>query len=203
VKKLAIFKVDIVYYTAMYEGLKDALHSDQSIVALNSFTPDQMDFRSSVSKLKELDVDAVGVYLIPGQIAQLYRQLAEQSELHPTFGTEDLGTKSEIEKFPRLMEGAVFARNPVVTSFAESYGKRYGNDIHIGHAAHAYDMAVFLTQMPKSGTAEQFMQTFRTAPVQSGPLGMPERSSVLQGGVSFTSPVALGIIKNGAVVAIR
>lgn len=203
VKKLAIFKVDIVYYTAMYEGLKDALHSDQSIVALNSFTPDQMDFRSSVSKLKGLGVDAVGVYLIPGQIAQLYRQLSEQSEMHATFGTEDLGTKSEIEKFPRLMEGAVFARNPVVTSFAESYGKRYGNDIHIGHAAHAYDMAVFLTLMPKSGTPEQFMQTFRTAPVQSGPLGMPERSSVPQGGVSFTSPVALGMIKNGAVVATR
>lgn len=202
-KKLAIFKVDIVYYTAMYEGLKDALRNDQSIVLLESFAPDQMDFRSSVSKLKGLAVDAVGVYLIPGQIAQLYRQLSEQGEVHATFGTEDLGTKSEIEKFPSLMEGAALVRNVVAASFADLYGKRYGDVTHLGHAAHAYDIAYYLTLIPEGATPERFMEVFRKAPLRNGPLGVPERQTTPQGGVSFTFPVSVGIIENGAVVSTR
>ena len=203
-KRLAIFKVDASFSTAMYEGFKaGAIQNGQSIVSLVSFSPEEMDFRSAITKLRNLNVDAVGIYLFAGQIAQFHRRLSEQKVTLPTFGTEDIGTKSEIEKAPTQMEGAVFSINVVAPSFKESFIKNYEDDSNIWHAAQTYDIANFLTVIPKDSSPMQIMDTFRTAPLHAGALGMPEREAVADGGISLTYPVVVGKIENAHIVELR
>jgi ABC-type branched-subunit amino acid transport system substrate-binding protein len=203
-KKLAIFKVEISFYNEMYEGLKTAaIQNGQSVVFLESSPPDNFDFRSSISKFKRSGADAVGIYLIPGQIAQFYQQLSEQNVKLPTFGTEDIGTRSEIEKAPAQMEGAVFTANIVDESFRESFLRSYKSDSNIWHAAQTYELAHFFTLIQSDPTAEQILETFRTAPLRAGALGMPERESFPGGGVSLTYPVGVEEIKNGRVVELQ
>lgn len=202
-KKLAIFKVDLAYYTAMYDGLNSTLTNDQKVVLVESFPPSELDFKTSIAKLRQSGVDAVGVYLIPGQIAQLFSQLAQLRIKLPAFGTEDLGTRSEINRATSAMEGAVFAINAVDPAFTESYQKNFGDDTTIGNAAHAFDIAILLSRIRRDKAFESVMTGFRNIDLEKGVLGIPNRTISHDGGVSLTFPTSLGAIRNGVVVALE
>jgi len=107
IKRAAVVKVENQYINCMLDGLTRALPADLKVEVISAFQPGEMDFRSVVSRLKNNSSDAVGVYLLPGQISAFYKQAAQQSLKSSFFGADFLESISEISQSGEAIEGTV------------------------------------------------------------------------------------------------
>ena len=85
------------YLSGILAGLEKALPKSASVSVIGEYQPGGSDFQSAVTKLKASEFDAVGVFLMSGQIAHFYRQYAEQGVSLPTFGTDFFESYTEVK----------------------------------------------------------------------------------------------------------
>jgi hypothetical protein len=71
--------------------------------------------------------DALGIFLLPGQVAQFYTELQKQNVNVPSFGSDVFDSVSEIKAAHGAMNGAVLAHHVVTDSFRTSYVEKFGN----------------------------------------------------------------------------
>lgn len=140
-KRLGIVRAENQYLNIILAGLKESLSEGQTLDIIDSYEPSASDFRSSVSKLRGDRFDAVGVFLISGQVSQFYRQAVEQKLIFKSFGTDFFESQTEVKNANGGMNGAIYANNDVSPAFRSAYEKKFGNDLQIGHAGNGYDFA--------------------------------------------------------------
>lgn len=145
-KSVGIVKTENQYIEAILNGFKGAAAGRLMISDVDSFQPNELEFRQSITKLKARSYDALGVFLISGQVAHFVKQAKAQHLAAPLFGTDFFESMTEVEQSHGGMVGAVFANNEVRAVFAEKYRSTYGNDLQINHAANGYDFAEFLCE---------------------------------------------------------
>ena len=125
------------YVEGLYPGLEAGMKSTGKAEALGRFALDEQKFASVVTRLKEKKIDALGVFLISGQVSSFYRQLAIQHLDIPTFSADFIDSRNEITSAGPSIDGAVFPTFDVVDSYRQQYETRYGNNIQIQFAANA------------------------------------------------------------------
>jgi len=143
-KKLGVVMAQNTYVQGLLDGLKANLAADQQVTTIATFNLPDMDFRPAILKAKSQGYDAIGVFLISGQVSTFYRQLQQQHVTIPTFGTDFFESASEIKMANGAMEGAVYPHIGVTPSFESQYKAKYNNDYQIAYAGNAYDMAVMI-----------------------------------------------------------
>lgn len=141
--RVGVVKTDNQYIEAIFRGLKASGETLQ-IEEIDSYQPGDQDFRATVSKLKKRNYDALGVFLLSGQVAQFVNQIKAQGISAPLFGTDFFESMTEVRQSHGGLVGAVFANNEVSPKFVTTYVKRFGNDLQINHAANGYDFANLL-----------------------------------------------------------
>lgn len=144
-RKVAIFKTDNQYLDAIFAGLTAAATGLQ-VDLVDSFQPGDKHFRSSVAKLKRADYDAVGLFLLSGQVSLFSAQLRGMGLQMPIFGTDFFESMTEVEQSKGALIGATFANNEVSADFLARYIAAFGNEVQINHAANGFDFAVFLCE---------------------------------------------------------
>ena len=114
--KIGIIKSELSFFNMLVDGLERA-KTEERIEVIDTFLPSDNDFRTSISKLKSRQFDILGVYLIPPQVGQFFKQAAEL-DFHPrTFGATPFESKSVIAGAWSLMNGAIFTHNAVTAIF--------------------------------------------------------------------------------------
>ncbi len=154
-KKVGIVKTENQYIDAILSGLQKASEGKLEVEIIDSFQPSERDFRASITKLKPRPYDALGVFLLSGQVALFSNQLKEQAAMKPLFGTDFFESMTEVKQSNGALVDSVFANNQVQPSFRKSYVKKFGNDLQINHAANGYDFAVFMCEKIKPLLKEQ------------------------------------------------
>lgn len=142
-KKVGIVKTENQYIHAILNGVQSS-GTPLEVEIVDNYQPGDQDFRSTVSKLKGRQFDALGVFLLSGQVSQFAKQLRAQANALPLFGTDFFESMTEVQQSDGGLVGAVFSNNEVSDRFRKSYVSRYGNDLQINHAANGYDFATFL-----------------------------------------------------------
>lgn len=140
-RKIALVLSETQYLEAMHKGLRAALYPNQSLDIIATFNPSDQDFHSIITRMRSKDYDALGVFLVTGQVAQFYRQLEEQRLKIPTFGTDFFESSTEISNAGPAMDGAFYSNNAVDPSFHKQYLTTFGNDSQVTHAGNAYDFS--------------------------------------------------------------
>lgn len=140
-KKLGIIKTEDPFLNSMISGLEKNLKAGEKLDVLVAVLPEDTDFKSYISKMKNTDYDAIGVYLFTGQVSAFYRQASALKLNKPTFGTDFFESKTEIKDAQGKMDGAVYPNIAVPQDFADAYLKKYGNDNQIAYAFNAYTFA--------------------------------------------------------------
>lgn len=203
-KKIALFKAEIVYFNKILEGLRNQLPPSISIDVLSELSPGETDFKTSLSKLKAGSYDAVGVFLLSGQIAQFYKQMHQLSITLPTFGTDFFDSPSEIASSNGLMNGAVFPVYGSTDAFRDNYRARFKNSSQLPYAALAYDLAMHLARsfssVDANASGEKLIQAFTGLSRAQGITGQYEFEHSPQNGKSFKFPFVLKEIRDGIVV---
>lgn len=143
-KKLGVVMAQNTYLQGLFDGLRANLGDDQQITTVATFNPSEMDFRGAILKAKSQGFDAIGVFLISGQVSTFYRQLQDLHIGVPTFGTDFFESATEVKMANGAMEGAVFATLGITPIFESQYVAKYKNDYQIAHAGNAYDFAMMI-----------------------------------------------------------
>lgn len=84
-RRIAIVKTEDPFLNALSDSLAKLMGPEESLDIPFSFTPEEMDFRSAILRLKQERFEAIGVYLLPGQVGAFYRQMKELGLVVPSF----------------------------------------------------------------------------------------------------------------------
>jgi branched-chain amino acid transport system substrate-binding protein len=144
VERVAILKTQNSYLDALYSSFVDGF--DGEVVLFENFQWGEMDFRTAITKIKYSDVDAVGVFLGSGSIAQFYKQSAEMDLQVETFGTDFFESLTEIENAQGTMDGAVYSNFVVSENFSKEYVERFSTKSQLGYAGASYDIVKMLIE---------------------------------------------------------
>lgn len=200
VKNIGIVKTEIPYLNSLYDELKDALNDQEKVTLIDSFSPSDNDFKSSYLKLYKNKFDALGVFLISGQVAKYYRDIPNKLLPKITFGTDFFESKTEIEAAKGKMEGAIFPNASVEPWFYKIYEEKYNNDIQINYAANLYDFVNLLEKIANSETKkENILNQLTSREKQEGASGEFYFTEE-EGYKSFRFPAVIRKIINGKVV---
>lgn len=169
-KNIGVIIADNSYVRGLFDGLKSTIGDRGSVEIVDLYNLQDQDFRSSISKLRQRKYDALGVFLITGQISNCYRQLKDQGINLPTFGTDFFESGTEIKLANGGMNGAVYTHLGITEQFRADYVSRFNNDYQIAYAGNAYDMAMILGRLFNGQTlsADEIMTRLRSVKDQSG-----------------------------------
>lgn len=126
-KHLAVVKVENQYLNGLLDELKTSGTGGRSITILDVYDFNSQDFRSSITKLRAKNFDAIGVFLFSGQIARFYRQLQEQRVSLPSFGSDFFESATEIADSGSAMQGALYPHTDATADFRALYKSKFGN----------------------------------------------------------------------------
>ncbi|WKZ56144.1 MAG: ABC transporter substrate-binding protein [Bdellovibrionota bacterium] len=171
-RKLGVVIVENTYVQGLFDGLKRALGDEIEIKEIDRYNLGDQDFRTSIAKIRADGYDAIGVFLITGQVSNFYRQLSAQGVALPSFGTDFFESSTEIRLAGGGMNHAVYPHLGITDSFRTSYVAAFGNDYQIAYAGNAYDMAVMLGQLFNKvvppPNADQIMTRIRSVQNRNG-----------------------------------
>ncbi len=192
IKRLGIVVTENQYLNNMLDGVRGTLGQGQTLSVIDTVEPGINDFRSTVSKIKHGYYDAVGVFLLSGQVGQFYRQLQEQNVTVATFGTDFFEDSNEIRTARGAMEGAVYANNSVDTAFAERYRAQFDNDVQLTYAGSGYDFAMLACSTVNiNHSAQEIIHELESETIREGILGQYNFVQNEDGDRYFKYPVVL------------
>ncbi|NDC39277.1 MAG: ABC transporter substrate-binding protein [Proteobacteria bacterium] len=140
-KNIGVVKGELAFFDGLIEEIKKRMRPDESISILESLQSDESNFKTTLAKLGGRKFDALGVFLVSGQISQFYQEMRQFSLKIDTIGTDFFDSMNEVRQSQGSMAGAVFAAPWIDSSFVETYRKRYGNDVQVASAANGYEFA--------------------------------------------------------------
>jgi hypothetical protein len=83
-----IIEAESPYFQSIIEGMKPSLGNGQTLDVVASVKVSDADFRSIIPRVASKQYDAVGVFLVTGQIAAFYQQTLQLKFDAPFFGTD-------------------------------------------------------------------------------------------------------------------
>jgi len=202
-QKIGVVVAENTYVQGLYDGLESWLGEGMHIEIVESFNMSDNNFRSAISKIRAKKYDAIGVFLISGQVSTFYRQLAEQKITVPTFGTDFFESTSEIEDANGGMDGAVYPHLGTSEEFRKKYIARYGNDFQIAYAGNWHDMALVIGSLFNEQpdlTNDEIMMKIHKSTFYKGVCGEFKFIENENGGPHFSFPVKMKKI-NGLTIS--
>lgn len=203
--KLGIVKTELAFMNAIVEGIKAHLRAGETLEVVDAFDPSDSDFKTSLVKLKRRQFDALGVFLISGQVSQFYRQARQLGFAATTFGTDTFDSLKEIQDAQNEMNGSVFVAPFVDPAFTERYIKRYGNDLQVAYAANGYEFAVLMGRLfgnaASRPSADEVMHSLNNTEVKPAGAAIYEYDSS-EIGRGFNFKVVMKKVENDRIVNI-
>lgn len=205
-RKIGIIFAEDPYFVRLIDAMRKNLGPDDELASVEQVSFDQSDFRSIIARMKSRGVDAVAVYLMPGQGSTFFRQAAAMQFKAQFFGADTFESETEIAAAEGAMEGAVYAHNSATDDFRQRYFKLYGNDHQLPYAAISYAsgeiLADAIPRLQPEMRPEEMMAVFRKAPgIESKAVGYFRVTSAMDD-TYFRFPVVVKEIRglSGTVV---
>jgi len=157
-KKLAIFQINNDWGKATVDLLSPRVEElGAEIVSVQPYLPDDKDFRSAITSVKETNPDGIILVSYQADGALIAQQVREAGLAVPFVGSASLQSPDFIELGGEAVEGAlvlgeflVTDPRPEVQAFVESYREKYDEDPDL-FAALAYDTIYLITEAIRIG----------------------------------------------------
>lgn len=143
-KKIAVIKTQNQWLNTVYSNLVSQAQNGESVDLVGDIASfDEKDFRTQIIKIKDSKVkyDAVGVFLLSGQIGQFYKQAGDLGLKTQTFGTDFFESQSDIDVAGKNMDGAFYAQYDVSPEFKTRFENEFKTLSQVVYAGASYDLA--------------------------------------------------------------
>jgi len=204
-RRIGLVVTENHYLNALVDGLRSSLGATESLEIQRTFQADDLDFKSTIAALRRDPPDALGVFLLPGQVSAFFREMRIQQFKLPVFGSDVFDSLSEIRAAQGAMDGAFLAHHITSPSFRSTYVQRYGNDFQIAYASQGYDLAnlvasLFANHQGRIPAAEEVLSRLRASGRRRGMSGDFEFTSSPDGDEFFRFPIVVKRIRGDEVV---
>jgi ABC-type branched-subunit amino acid transport system substrate-binding protein len=142
--KIGIIMSEDTFFEGLLEELISQANEKEVVKVIARVSPDKMDFKTELLKVKVSDIDILAVYLFPGQVSTAYRTMKNMGLSIPTFGTDIFESANEVLQSQTSMIGAKYPNLDIPDDFKNRYIGKFGNDLQISYAYNAYTTARFL-----------------------------------------------------------
>ncbi len=123
---------------ALYQEFAASALHDEKVETIGSVAPGETDLASLTLKASRGHYDAIGVYLLSGQIRRFYREAARIGFYPSTFGYDGFENKEEIVASGKAMLNAIYPNLAVPEDFIRRYVETFQRDDQISFAYNAY-----------------------------------------------------------------
>ncbi len=204
-KNIAIVKLKLLYYDKITQSLEKLKKTDETVKVIDEYQSfGDKDFRTSISKMisGHQQIDALGVFLGGGQIAQFYKQAKVLKLTTPTFGADFFESQTEIDNADGLMNEAIYVNIGVTDDFKEKYKAKYGNENQVSFAGQSYDFVNILVNNVDFSSSQNILSSFEKIRDFKGILGKYTYSNE-KGDRYLKSDLYIKKIDNGKITIIK
>ena len=195
-KSIGVVKTKNLFLDGMYESLVAGKQPGETIVLIDEFQGGDKDFRTSIQKARGMQLDAIGDFLLSGQVSQFEKQSKELGLNLPVIGTDFFEGEKEIAASQGAMEGAVYPHLEPSAVFKARYLERFGNVSQLGFAANAYDVAMIFGTRVDYASPETIQASVKSLTGYAGALGTYPYVETASDRY-LRQPVTLMTIRNG------
>lgn len=204
-KKVLVVKTELGFLNDTVEALQKGAVGDESVELVESYQPGETDFQPTVTKLKTMKFDLLGLFMGEDQLPLFLTRLSSVRLNPPLFGTHSFGGKEVIRAIQKEGDPAFFSANFVEDSFHKQYLETYGGDIQITWAANAYDFAILTAEMFGKGgvkhSPEEIVAKYKEVKGRTGVTGNFGYQNSDELGSGYVFPVVIKTIaKDGSSV---
>lgn len=170
---------DISIFTTNYQGviaIRDLFiekkPSDLNVIDMGTFEPGLTDFRTDIAKVKKDDLDAIGLFMMPGQIGVITKQIREAGIEVPVFSIGTVEDKNELKAGGVAMEGMWFsAPAGPLDWYKENFSEVYGRDAGL-FTGNAYDIAnIYFDILARVSDSDEAVEEFNKIRGYKGAMG--------------------------------
>jgi ABC-type branched-subunit amino acid transport system substrate-binding protein len=204
-RSVGVLMVDIPYYRDITDALERYLAAfGARIKVIDTVPVDMNDFKTTISKVRSKNYDAIGVFLLNDQVVTYYHQSRALKDLTPTFGASIHDSQALLSRAGPGAEGVVFVGYDVVPHFRERWLELYKDDSRVGCGANAYDTAVMIgEQFHQQGSAKlsgaEVIGRFSSIRNRKGVSGDFSFAETPEAGKHFDLPLSARIFRNGRI----
>ncbi len=162
--------------------------------------PEEADFRASIERMKQDNVDCTVILLMPGKIG-VYAKQARALGLNVDFaGGVFFESDGDYKSSNKALDNAIYVMSDPSPSFANAYEKKYPPTASIGWAAIFYDAARILSQLHSNDEILKQLKNLNDFP---GTLGSYTYKNTENGDSYYSFPFRPKIIKEGLYVRLE
>lgn len=147
-KKVLFLNTEIPFYNDILKHMEILLpQKGIAVQHIERILPNETDLKSILARVSKIDFDAIGVFLLPAQLINYYKEAKVLNLTQQAFNADILGSNSLINDCTDNVNGTFLSQVGLTKEFQDLYIKTYKNDSHIGQAAQAYDVAELVAEL--------------------------------------------------------
>lgn len=154
-----------------------------SIVLSQEFLPGDLDFRSSVARVKALNPEAVYIIMLPPQGSTYVKQLRRVGYTGQIVASLQLGAPAEISAAEGTLNGAWFVSGDdrSADKFYAEYAAAFPNEKAFSETVYGYDLATLVIKAVLSPNANEYLHNVKNFSGALGTYGSDGRGSFIFG----------------------
>lgn len=191
-KKMAILSMTNEIGTSLTDSLvRSAEGTGVTVVAKETFSPDVVDFRTQLSKIKVTGPDVIYLASLASHSAQIMKQAKELGIRAVYMSYRAAEDPALIKNAPDLASQLVYTNafddkvnTPEVQTFVKTWNEKYPNEVPTAYAAEAYQSVLFMAEVfglcgKDYVCIQQKLNEFKNHPSVFGPLSFDENGDVM------------------------
>ncbi len=190
IKKVAFLVAEDPFTEAMARGMREQPGMQEGIVSEVSVSPDLSDFRSEILKLKNKSFDALGVYLLPGQVGVFAKQARAAGIGAFLFGADSFESSTEYALSSGALSGSLYTNIGVPNEFVSKIKEYFPSEEKPGFVWDSYLFAKASMQVFEKGQVKDPLTITKSYRSAIGGMGIQVLKSTH--GMEYTDlPLAL------------
>jgi len=150
-KILGIVKNENQFMNTFVNAIVRTKRDDESVNILINVPPETTDLRTNVLAMRSKQVDALGIYMLPGSHHGFLSALRSINKTYPMIlGVEQLLFKEMNKGFERIVHNALVIAPASTEEYREKFFSRYGHSAGFYYTPAFYDFVVLLKDVIRS-----------------------------------------------------
>jgi ABC-type branched-subunit amino acid transport system substrate-binding protein len=193
-KRIGIVKNQNQFMNTFVSAIIDAKRPDESVTILVDAGPDTVDMRTEVLRLRDVSVDALGVYLLPATHRGFISAFRGLPKRPPLFGVEELFEQENNRGYEDVVAGALVFAPWASAEYRNYFESKYGHSGGFLYTPAVYDFFNLVGDVIKTSPAVRgldFIARMRFSGTRTGASGEYFVKISEKGVTSYSFPIAV------------
>lgn len=194
-KNVGIVKNENQFINTFVNAIVRTKRDDETVDIMIDVPPETTDLRTNVLAMRSKEVDALGIYLLPGSHYGFLSALRSINKTYPMIiGVEQLLFKEATRGFERIVNNALVIAPASTEEYREKFFKRFGHSAGFYYTPAFYDFLVLLKDVLRNNKTlrgADLVKAMRFEGTRTGASGSYSVKVSKEGVYSYSFPIGV------------